>query len=144
MQVSEIDFSSFILILIDFDVNHVDISIIIPSVPVAGDVFNLSCVIVVPPNFVEDLTSVRWTYDLQASRDVTSENNDTTLVPVVRNGNIFTSVLTLDPVKTTDARQYYCQASINVFSYVDRTNRDLTVQSKYNSLLIIYWTILFI
>ena len=60
---------------------------------------------------------------------MTSENNDATLVPVVRNGNIITSVLTLDPVKTTDARQYYCQATINVFSYVDHTNRDLTVQS---------------
>ncbi|XP_019851153.1 PREDICTED: uncharacterized protein LOC105312503 [Amphimedon queenslandica] len=82
----------------------------------------------VPPNFVENLTSVRWTYDLEASRDVTSENNDATLVPVVRNGNIFTSVLTLDPVKTTDARQYYCQATIIVFGTVDRTNRDLTVQ----------------
>ena len=130
--------------MIEFDLNHVDISINIPSVPVAGDVFNLSCVIVVPPNFVENLTSVRWTYDLQASQDVTSKNNNATLVPVVRNGNIFTSVLKLDPVKTTDARQYYCQAIINVFSYVDRTNRDLTVQSKYNSLLIIYGTFLFI
>ena len=60
---------------------------------------------------------------------MTSENNDATLVHVVRNGNVFTSVLTLDPVKTTDARQYYCQATIIVFSYVDRTNRDLTVQS---------------
>ena len=113
---------------IDFDVNHVDISINISSVPVAGDVFNLSCVIVVPPNFVENLTSVRWTYDLQASQDVTSENNDATLVPVVRNGNIFTSVLTLDPVKTTDARQYYCQAVIGIFNYVDHTNRELIVQ----------------
>ena len=60
---------------------------------------------------------------------MTSENNDATLVPVVRNGNIFTSVLTLDPVKTTDARQYYCQASILVFNTVDRTVRDLNVQS---------------
>uniref|UniRef100_A0A1X7SHC5 Ig-like domain-containing protein n=1 Tax=Amphimedon queenslandica TaxID=400682 RepID=A0A1X7SHC5_AMPQE len=111
-----------------FDINHVDISINIPSVPVAGDVFNLSCVIVVPPNFVENLTSVRWTYDLQAFQDVTSENNDARLVPVVRNGNIFTSVLRLDPVKTTDARRYYCQATFQVFGTVDRTNRDLTVQ----------------
>ena len=124
-----IDIYVLFLFSIDFDANHVDISINIPSVPVAGDVFNLSCVIVVPPKFVENLISVRWTYYLQASQDVTSENNDATLVPVVRNGNIFTSVLTLDPVKTTDARQYYCQAGISVFSYVDRTNRDLTVQS---------------
>ena len=115
--------------MIGFDINHVDISINIPSVPVAGDVFNLSCVIVVPPNFVENLTSVRWTYDLEASQDVTSENNDATLVPVVRNGNIFTSVLTLDPVKTTDARQYYCRASFTIFNIVDRIDRFLTVQS---------------
>ncbi|XP_019851148.1 PREDICTED: hemicentin-1-like [Amphimedon queenslandica] len=120
--------SAVTLTVARFDINHVDISINIPSVPVSGDVFNLSCVIVVPPNFVENFTSVRWTYDLEASQDVTSENNDATLVPVVRNGNIFTSVLTLDPVKTTDARQYYCQATILVFGIVDRTNRDLTVQ----------------
>ncbi|XP_019849961.1 PREDICTED: hemicentin-1-like [Amphimedon queenslandica] len=111
-----------------FNYNHVSVTLTTLSVPVAGDVFNLSCVIAVPPNFVEDLTSVRWTYDLQASQDVTSENNDATLVPVVRNGNIFTSVLTLDPVKTTDARRYYCQAAIYAFSYVDRTDRDLIVQ----------------
>ena len=62
---------------------------------------------------------------------MTSENNDATLVPFVRNGNIITSVLTLDPVKTTDARQYYCQATILVFGTVDRTNSDLTVQSEF-------------
>ena len=115
--------------MIGFDINHVSVTIKIPSVPVAGGVFNLSCVIVAPPNFVENVTSVRWTYDLAASQDVTSENNDATLVPVVRNGNIFTSVLTLDPVKTTDARRYYCQATILVFGTVDRTDEDLVVQS---------------
>ncbi|XP_019851644.1 PREDICTED: uncharacterized protein LOC105312652, partial [Amphimedon queenslandica] len=120
--------SAVTLTVARFDINHVDISINISSVPVAGDVFNLSCVIVVPPNFVEDLTTVRWTYNLEVSQFVTSENNDATLVPVVRNGSIFTSVLTLDPVKATDARQYYCQATILVFGTVDRTNRDLTVQ----------------
>ncbi|XP_019857587.1 PREDICTED: uncharacterized protein LOC109585878 [Amphimedon queenslandica] len=129
--------SAVTLTVARFDINHVDISINIPSVPVAGDVFNLSCIIVVPPNFVENLTSVRWTYDLEASQDVTSENNDATLVPVVRNRNIFTSVLTLDPVKTTDARQYYCQATILVFGTVDRTNRDLTVQISPPSISIV-------
>ncbi|XP_019853966.1 PREDICTED: neural cell adhesion molecule L1-like [Amphimedon queenslandica] len=120
-----------------FDINHVDISICIPSVPVAGDLFNLSCVIVVPPNFVKSLTSVRWTCDLEASQDVTSENNDATLVPVVRNGNIFTSVLMLDPVKTTDARRYYCQATILVFGSVDRTDKDISVQISSPSVSIV-------
>uniref|UniRef100_A0A1X7UYM6 Soluble interferon alpha/beta receptor OPG204 n=1 Tax=Amphimedon queenslandica TaxID=400682 RepID=A0A1X7UYM6_AMPQE len=128
--------SAVTLTVARFDVNHVDISIKTP-VPVAGNVFNLSCVIVVPPNFVEDLTSVRWTYDLAASQDVTSENNDATLVPVDRNGNIFTSVLTLDPVKTTDARQYYCQAAFIAFGTVDRTNKDLVVQISPPSVSIV-------
>uniref|UniRef100_A0A1X7UP85 Uncharacterized protein n=1 Tax=Amphimedon queenslandica TaxID=400682 RepID=A0A1X7UP85_AMPQE len=129
--------SAVTLTIARFDINHVDISINIPSVPVADDVFNLSCVIVVPPNFVENLSSVRWTYDLEASQDVIIINNDATLVPVVRNGNIFTSVLTFDPVKTTDARQYYCQATFLVFGTVDRTNRDLTVQISPPSLSIV-------
>ena len=53
--------------LIDFDRRHVQINIIIPSLPVAGDEFRLTCQIITPPNFVENLANVRWTYDLGAS-----------------------------------------------------------------------------
>ena len=57
-------------------------------------------------------------------------NNDASVGPIMRNGDTFTSVLTLNPLKTNDARRYYCQAVINVFNTVDRTNRYLTVQSE--------------
>ena len=82
-----------------------------------------------PPKSVENVTLVRWTYDLEASRDVT-DNPDASVAPFVKNGNTFTSVLTLHLVKTSDATRYYCHASIAVFGVVDRTDRELTVQSE--------------
>ena len=116
--------------LIDFGTDHVSVDIIIPAIPVAGDEFSLTCQIVLPPNSVENVTLVRWTYDLEASRDVTAGNNDASVAPFVKNGNTFTSVLTLHLVKTSDATRYYCHASIAVFGVVDRTDRELTVQSE--------------
>ena len=61
---------------------------------------------------------------------MTASNSDASVGSIVRNGDTFTSVLTLNPVKATDARGYYCHATINVFATVDRTYRDLTVQSE--------------
>ena len=125
---------AFIIILLfflsDFDINHVNIDIIIPFVPVAGQAFNLTCRVDVPDRFAEDLTYIRWTYDLGASQDVTAFNSDASVGSIMRNGNAFTRVLTLNPVKTNDARRYYCQAAIEVFNTVDRTYRGLIVQSE--------------
>ena len=61
---------------------------------------------------------------------MTASNSDASVCPVMRNGDTFISVLTLNPVKTNDARRYYCHATINVFATVDRTDRYLTVQSE--------------
>ena len=116
--------------IIDFGTDHVAVDIIVPAIPVAGDEFNLTCQIVLPPNSVENVTLVRWTYDLEASRDVTAGNPDASVAPFVKNGNTFTSVLTLHLVKTSDATRYYCHTSIAVFDVVDRTSRGLTVQSE--------------
>ena len=135
---------AFIFILLfflsDFDINHVNIDIIMKFVPVAGQAFNLTCCVDVPDRFAEDLTSIRWTYDLGASQDVTA-NSDASVGPIIRDGDTFTSVLSLIPVKTNDARRYYCHATINVFATVDRTNRYLIVQSKF---LIILTQIIFV
>ena len=92
--------------------------------------FSLTCRVDVPDRFAENLTSIRWTYDLGASQDVTASNSNASVGPIIRNGDAFTSVLTLNPVKTTDARRYYCQAMIYVFSTAYRTSRDLIVQSE--------------
>ena len=61
---------------------------------------------------------------------MTASNSDASVGPIMRNDDTFTSVLTLNPVKTNDARRYYCHATINIFATLDRTNRDLTVQSE--------------
>ena len=116
-------------VCIDLHIDHIAVDIIIPSVPVAGDMFNLTCVVVLPPNFVEDITSIRWTYDLGASQDVNASNNDAS-VALVRNQNILTSILTLNPVKTSDARDYYCRLTIDEFDISDRMDMQLTVKSK--------------
>ena len=125
-------FYTLFIYFIDFDRRHVQINIIISSVPVAGDEFRLTCQIITPPNFVENITSVRWTYDLGASRDVIAENNDASVAPIAKDRNIFTSVhvLTLDPVKASDATSYYCQATIDPFGYNDNAMSSLTVQSQ--------------
>ena len=123
-------FYTLFIYLIDFDRRHVKINIIIPSVPVAGDEFRLTCQIIAPPNFVENLTGVRWTYDLGASRVVIAENNDASVAPIARDRNLFTSVLTLDPVKTNDARQYYCHVTIVLFGFNKNAMSSLTVQSQ--------------
>lgn len=122
----------FYLCCIAFDVNHVDIDILIPFVPIAGDVFSFTCRIGVPDRFVENITSIKWTYDLGSSHDVTGGNSNATVTPFTRVGGTFYSILTLNPVRTTDARPYYCHATILIFGTVDRTNRDLTVQSNNN------------
>ena len=66
---------------------------------------------------------------------MTASNSDASVGPIMRNGDTFTSVLTLNPVKTNNARRYYCTATIDVFATVDRTNRDLTVQSEFCRLI---------
>ena len=108
-----------------------DIEIIIPSVLVAGDQFNLTCSITVPERLTHNLTIVRWTYDLSGTMEVTEVNRNATVRPTVRNGNTFFNNLTLNPVVTSDAREYYCFATFTSLDTADRTNRPLTVKSKY-------------
>ena len=69
---------------------------------------------------------------------MTAINSDASVGSIMRNGDIFISVLTLNPVKANDARRYYCTATINVFSTVDRTDKDLTVQSELSVVIITY------
>ena len=59
-----------------------------------------------------------------------AENNDASVAPIARDRNLFTSVLTLDPVKTNDARQYYCQVTIVLFGFNENAMSSLTVQSQ--------------
>ena len=102
----------------------------IPHASTAGEVATLSCTIVPPDRFVLNLNTILWAYDAAGTMRIEMNNPDATLGPLVKesNGN-FSRNLILDPVKTSDARRYFCDYAVGVVN--DDAFADLTVQSKY-------------
>ena len=98
-------------------------------VPTTGEMATLLCSIIPPDRFVLQLTTILWSYDMMGTKRVDIINADATLGPLVEdhNGN-YSRNITLDPVKTSDARRYYCSYAIGVIS--DENFTDLTIQSK--------------
>ena len=104
---------------------------IIPAVPTAGEMATLSCIVVPPDRLVyNDTTIILWSYDAIGSEMVHVVNPDATLGPLVNesNGN-FSRNITLEPVKTSDARRYFCNYMVLAIGIGNFT--DFTVQSKY-------------
>ena len=109
------------------------VDILFPTTPTAGDQFTMTCNISIPERLVHDLTrlAVIWSYDLSRLERVEVINNDATIVNATRNDSLILSTLTLNPVKTSDARKYYCSVIFNDLGVTDDdTKRDLNVQSK--------------
>ena len=92
----------------------------------------MTCNISIPERLVHDLTrlAVIWSYDLARVQRVDVINSDTTIGNVTKIGNLILSNLTLNPVKTSDGRRYYCSVIFNDLGVNDHTLRDLSVQSK--------------
>ena len=102
----------------------------IPFAPTAGEAVTLSCTIVPPDRFVLDLDTLSWAYDAAGSDRVEDNTDpDVTVGPLIN----FSRNVTLDPVKTSDARRYFCDYSIGVVN--DDGFADLTVSSKYMYML---------
>ena len=102
----------------------------IPSVPTAGEAVALLCTVVPPDRFVLNLDTILWAYDAAGTMRIEMVNPDATLGPLVsETGGNFSRNITLDPVKTSDARRYFCDYAIDVVNTGDFA--DLTVQSKY-------------
>ena len=118
--------------IIDLTGEHVIVDILFPTTPTAGDQFTMTCNISIPERLVHDLTRlvVIWSYDLAREQRVEVINNDTTIRNVTKFGNHILSILTLNPVKTSDGRRYYCSVIFNDLYISDHTLRDLSVQSK--------------
>ena len=117
-------------LFIDFTADHVIVDIFFLTTPTAGDQFTMTCNISIPERLVHDLTrlAVIWSYDLARVRKVI--NSDTTIGNMTKIGNLILSTLTLNPVKTSDGRRYYCSVIFNDLGVNDHTLRDLSVQSK--------------
>ena len=117
---------------IDFTDDHVIVDILFPTTPTAGDPFTMSCNISIPERLVHDLTriAVIWSYDLARVQRVNVINSDATIGNVTKIGNLILSNLTLNPVKTSDGRRYYCSVIFNDLGVTDHIVKDLSVQSK--------------
>ena len=108
------------------------VDIFFPTTPTAGDQFTMTCNISIPERLVHDLTrfAVIWSYDLARVQRVEVINSDATIGNVTKIGNLILSILTLNPVKTSDGRRYYCSVIFEDLGVSDHVLRDLNVQSK--------------
>ena len=108
------------------------IDILFPTTPTAGDQFTMTCNISIPERLVHDLTrlAVIWSYDLAREQRVEIINSDTTIGNIIKIGNLILSNLTINPVKTSDGRRYYCSVIFNDLGVNDHVLRDLSVRSK--------------
>ena len=108
------------------------IDILFPTTPTVGDQFAMTCNISIPERLVHDLNRlvVIWSYDLARLQRIDVINSDATIGNVTRIDNLMLSTLTINPVKTSDGRRYYCSVTFNDLGVNDHVLRDLNVQSK--------------
>ena len=106
--------------------------ILFPTTPTGGDQFTMTCNISIPERLVHDITrlTVIWSYDLARELRVEVINSDATIRNVTKIGNLILSTLTINPIKTSDGRRYYCSVIFNDLGVNDHVLRDLNVQSK--------------
>ena len=108
------------------------VDIFFPSTPTAKDQFTMTCNISIPERLVHDPTrlSVVWSYNLAGTQKVEATNSDATVGNINKIGNLILSNLTLNPVKTSDGRRYYCLITFNDLGVNNVAFGDLNVQSK--------------
>ena len=108
------------------------LDIFFPSTPTAKDQFTMTCNISIPERLVHDPTrlSVVWSYNLAGTQRVEATNSDATVGNINKIGNLILSNLTLNPVKTSDGRRYYCLITFNDLGVNNVAFGDLNVQSK--------------
>ena len=117
---------------IDFTADHVIVDILFPTIPTAGDQFTMTCNISIPERLGHDLNRlvVIWSYDLAREQRVDVINSDATIGNVIKIGNLILSSLTINPVKTSDGRKYYCTVIFNDLIVYNHVSIYLNVQSK--------------
>ena len=106
------------------------INIDFPSIPTAGDEFNFTCRATVPERLVYEPTGFTISYDFSGTFIVADKNTDATQSSVMRNGNAFSRDITLNPVKTSDATEYFCEVEFGDLGADNDNNGMLSVTSK--------------
>ena len=104
------------------------------SIPItAGDQLNVTCTATAPQRLVYIPSTVVISYDTGGQQVVAEDNDDATQSEVSQDGNVFSRVVTIDPVKTTDARRYYCVVAFGqpLDTSPALMSNDLRVNSKF-------------
>ena len=97
--------------------------------PIAtGDQLNVTCSATVPERLIHSPSSFNISFDGGLVAEV---NPNATQSAVSRNGNIFSRIVTIDPVTTSDAGEYYCNVTFNsTLSVIVVNNNLLQVYSE--------------
>ena len=106
------------------------INIDLPSIPTAGDEFNFTCGATVPERLVHVPSAFTISYNLAGNMRVADDNSDATQSSLIRKGNVFSRDITLNPVKTSDATNYFCIVVFEGLVVVVHNNRMLNVRSE--------------
>ncbi len=94
--------------------SDITVAVSFSSIPTAGDQLNVTCTATVPQRLVYTPSAIVISYNSTGGQKVVVEDNaDATQSEVSQDGNIFSRVVTIDSVKTNDARRYYCLVLFN-------------------------------
>ena len=114
----------------EFTDDNIMVNIDFPSIPTAGDEFTFTCRATVPERLVYVPTGFTISYDLPGNIIVADNNTDATQSSVMRNENVFSRDITLNPVKTSDATNYFCEVEFGDLGADSDNNGMLSVTSK--------------
>ena len=100
------------------------------SIPTAGDEFNFTCRATVPERLVHVPNAFTISYDLAGNMKVADDNSDVTQSSLMRNGNVFSRDIIINPVKISDATNYFCKLVFEDLGTTAHHNRMLSVTSE--------------
>ena len=119
--------------ILEFVDSDIKVLISFSSIPTAGDLLNLTCSASVPERLVERHrpAGIVISYDILGQDVVAEDNPDATQSDVTRVDNVFSRIVTINQVKTSDAREYVCQVGFGAPLNAESDNsRELSVHSK--------------
>ena len=118
--------------ILEFVDSDITVSISFSSIPTAGDLLNLTCSATVPERLVErHRPGIVISYDNSGQNVVSDDNPDASQSNVTRVDNVFSRIVTINPVKTSDARGYFCEVGFGVsLNAESNKSRELSVHSK--------------
>ena len=114
----------------DLTADNVMINIDFPSIPTAGDQFNFTCRATVPERLVHVPNGFIISYDLAGNVNVVDGTTNIAQSSLMRNRNIFSRDIILNPVKTSDATNYFCIVVFEDIGTTNYSNRKLIVKSE--------------